>query len=76
METPRYFMRFDDGSKLVLQINTDGSIILGEGIQPNDAAIQFYQILSQMILDNKILQRVNKLEAENKKLKEQIQELK
>lgn len=72
MNDSKYFIQLASESKLIVQINLDGSITLGENVDVDTASIKFYQMLSTQMMQCVLLQKNKLLEEEIKTLKQKV----
>lgn len=72
MNDNKCFIQLVNGEKLIVQINLDGSITLGQNVTVDEASLKFYQMLSTQIIQCILVQRNQMLEAEIKQLKQKV----
>lgn len=72
MNDTKCFIQLVNGENLIVQINLDGSITLGQNVTVDEASLKFYQMLSTQIIQCILVQRNQMLEAEIKQLKQKV----
>ena len=72
MNDTKCFIQLVNGEKLIVQINLDGSITIGQNVTVDEASLKFYQMLSTQIIKCILVQRNQMLEAEIKQLKQKV----
>lgn len=69
-----HFIQLVDKNKLIVQVNLDGTIIIGNSVTLDEASLTFYKMLSSLVIGDESLKKLLEAYKQIEQLKKQINE--
>lgn len=69
-----HFIQLVDKNKLIVQVNLDGTIIIGNSVTLDEASLTFYKMLSSLVIGDDSLKKLSEAYKQIEQLKKQINE--